>query len=842
MWTLRTSKVGFGPVVMAFLLISSLLLIGPCHAAEPSRPQNLVAGLAAEFEPVPNYADTVDAADPHQLTDGVYSKGRNRNIEGVGSRAIWGQKSTVGWVHVTPITIRFDLGRSQRIDGISLSSAAGAAGVYWPRAIAIMVSDDGKAWRFAGELMSLSRHKSLPKIQQYSEHRFEAQGLNQQGRYIAFIVSISGTPFFFSDEIEVYATSDTKSAAKIGGPTFDSMEAARKYVADNATRFGVGTRLARDYMAIREELIAAKLLPAKRKELSNQLEAAAAQIDTVAVPPAAQFRGQLPLNEPHARMLGVHGALLAARGLPPFFAWKNHRYDYLEWLDAPPAADAAVAMQVSLLGDEQRGDAFWVGNASSSDRKVEISLTSSSGTLPKGLRLYQVPWVDTAQNAPMPCALLPIDGSGDRYQFTMPAGLTTKVWCQVDGSALPPGNHRVVLTLRSAGREMRVPLDVRIRPLPAALVKAAGDKLSLGFWDYTDRQGAYAINPGNIPAAIALARDYGTDMPSGGPRLLPQPAESDFDKDHNLIKAPDYTELDEWVARWPNSHTYTVFLNWEKPTFAGTQMGTPAFEARVSAWGKALLNHLQKLQLRPSQMGLLLIDEPTTDEKDAILAGWLQAFKKGAPELTFLNDPVWPDPTKSNHQDAMTLPAIICPNLQIFLQNKKVSEKYYGDLQAAGQSLWFYQCSAAARLTDPTRYFRYQAWWAFHYNADAIHYWALGDTGGAINSWNEYTAGRRLAFTPAFIGPTELYKTVQLEAIRDGMQDHRTFTLLRAAAAASSNTTLKAQATQLLSDLKLEELYGKTAQDYSWNTASGHDAPDRFREHTLELLDKLGKS
>lgn len=824
--------------LVCLLLAVAATLVMPSMAAGAVPGRNLVAGLPAQYDPAPTYADTADEGDIHQLTDGLYGKPLPADVSDVGAGAIWSQRTaTVGWQYVSPLSITFDLGSSQRIGCVSVSTAAGSAGVYWPRAIALMVSDDKKDWRFAGELVSLSRGDGLPKVQEYSQHRFVARDLHISGRYVAFVVSLSGTPFFFSDEIEVYADTNLKAPLQKGVAVGD-FAAAQKFVMDNATCFGVETRMARDYAAIREELQLANLLPARKKELGQQLEKAAAQIGEVPVAAANKFKAILPLNAPHSEMMKVHGAVLASRGLSPLFIWKNHRFDYVEWLDKPPVVKTAGELNISVLGNERRGDAFWIGNASQRDQQVTLTVAGPRGAKRGWLRLYQVPWVDTAQGAPMPCALVPLQVQGGKYTLTLPAGMTSKLWCEVEGGALPAGSHRTVINLKSGSNALRISLAINSIPSPVA--SFAGDDLGLGLWDYTDHQGAYAINPKNLKAAIALARDYGVDMPSAGPAVLPPPQATDFDANDQLIKALDFRVLDEWVARWPNARAYTVFINQQAGTFAGAAMGTPAFEARLGAWGRAILAHLKTLKLRPEQLPILILDEPRTAEQDAILAGWIKAFKKGAPELVIFSDPIWPDPSQSPHQEAFTLPDILCPNMQVFLRDKKISEEYYLARQAAGQPLWFYECSAAARLSDPTSYFRLQAWWAFRYGATSVHYWALGDTGGAINSWNEYTGGRGLAYTPAFIGEDSAIGSVQFEAIREGVQDYRAFTILRQRAESSRNEALKQEAARLLSPASLETVCN-FREDYSWRTARDHAAADRFRAQVLGLIEKIEK-
>ncbi|MCX7008927.1 MAG: hypothetical protein NTY53_17055, partial [Kiritimatiellaeota bacterium] len=167
-------------------LLLGLLVFGSCRAAE-----NLALGKGYKLDPRPNYSYCTDPGDKTQLTDGQYTKGH-----------FWTQKSTVGWNHASSATITLDLGAVQPIRGASFNTAAGVAGVEWPLGITVLVSDDGKKFFPAGELVGLdAKHGDLPHAG-YAVHRFWTDALKTHGRYVMFLVAPGG-PFVFVDEIEI---------------------------------------------------------------------------------------------------------------------------------------------------------------------------------------------------------------------------------------------------------------------------------------------------------------------------------------------------------------------------------------------------------------------------------------------------------------------------------------------------------------------------------------------------------------------------------------------------------------------------------------------------------------
>src|SRR6266542_3779071 len=95
--------------------------------------KNIALHRPYTLTPAPNYTLSTDPEDAAQLTDGGYSE-----------TGFWPHKSTVGWTHVSPVSIVVDLGQDAPIAGASFDTAAGRAGVQFPSAIWVLVSVDGK--------------------------------------------------------------------------------------------------------------------------------------------------------------------------------------------------------------------------------------------------------------------------------------------------------------------------------------------------------------------------------------------------------------------------------------------------------------------------------------------------------------------------------------------------------------------------------------------------------------------------------------------------------------------------------------------------------------------------
>ncbi len=778
---------------------------------------NVARGCPVRFNPAPNYGLCTDPEDARQLTDGEYSAGY-----------FWVQRGTVGWSGAQMITITLDLGTVQPIAGLSFNTAAGAAQVTWPRALHTAVSDDGYIWREAGNLVAMSKR---PPRRGYAVHRYVVSGLKTRGRFVRLVV-VPGGPYVFCDEIEVLRGPESLLAGPAPGRL--ARDSVLSSPADwNPTRTGIYRRLRADLEAARAALRAARLPAARKKELQARLDSAEQAIFDIADPDPETFRTLFPLNDTHARILAIHAPILRARGLPPFFAWHKHRYAFLRPHEAPRSAPAAPpTLSLRLMGGEFRAESFLLTNTTEQPVTARVRVQGLPGApYPEWLRLSAVPWTDTAQGVPVAAALPDAETADGAYLVPVPAGITRKVWLTVDSAALTPGQYQGELLVEAVGPPLRLPLRLNISP-----IRMQTPRLSLGMWDYTNGGGVYGISRRNVDAAIRLQRSHFVDTPWATSGALRWPGAEAFDAQHRLKAPLTFDALDQWIDQWPGARNYFVFAA-VNDTFAGAKIGTAAFNGRVASWAKALAQHLRDRGLKPEQLGILLVDEPQTDEQDAIIAAWAGAIKAAAPELTLFEDPIWERPDQAKIQEALTRVDILCPNVSLFYRGGPAVARYFAQRQAAGQKLWFYQCSGPARLFDPSRYHRLQSWHAFRYGAVGIGFWAFGDTGGAKSSWNEYAASGT-AYAPAFLGVADATDSVHWQAVREGIEDYEYLAMLRDAAARAEDPRLKTRAEALLAEASAAVI-GRYRPEYDWSRGTGHDAPDRYRLRVLSLLEQM---
>ena len=135
----------------------------------------------------------------------------------------------------------------------------------------------------------------------------------------------------------VAAASSLLLIAALGWPYVSARVRMFKDARDIRSR--IVDRLDANAALVRTELETAPMTVAQRAALRARLVEAARGIASIARPDPARFTTVLPLNATHAGILAVHGAMLAATGLPPVVVWKTHRYDAVPPPGSPAATD-----------------------------------------------------------------------------------------------------------------------------------------------------------------------------------------------------------------------------------------------------------------------------------------------------------------------------------------------------------------------------------------------------------------------------------------------------------------------------------------------------------------------
>lgn len=796
-------------IVFALIMAAAVRTI----AAAPDNPKNLARGQTYEMEPAPSYHLCTDADDRTQLTDGVYTEGY-----------FWTQKTTVGWQNAHLVTITIDLENVQPIEGLSFNTAAGTAGVHWPRSILVLVSDDSKTYYLAGDVVELSAvENGEPKAQGYGLHRFITRKFRTRGQYVKLLIFGTG-PFVFADEIEVYKGPDAFLTAAVPGERIDDIDAFCRKI---AVLRGVRRRLRLDLAEVRSQAVACDRAAVWEKTF-QQIEAEIADLN---FDPGPDFRTVLPLNDLHRRIFAIQAELWRSQGMSGLVVWPKNRWDPLSPTERPDAGD--VAVDVEMMSNEFRGAAFNFSNAAEETARLALAIEGlPGGTNPDYITAHEVPFTDTASGVPVAAAMPTLDQRRGRYSLAVEPGMTKQVWLNFHPRTVPSGTHRGRLVIGPGRRD--IPIRFKVYPFRFP----DRPTLHLGGWDYTDVDARYEVTPENRAAFIQHMIEHFVDSPWATSRVL---SRGRYDKDGNLIEDPDPQYFKTWLERWPNARNYYVFASVGN-TFAGFKTGTPEFRNAVGNWIGWWAAKLREWKIPPEMLGILLVDEPRAHEQDDTIIAYAEVIRNAAPEVVVWEDPIWTQPWQARPR-MFELSDVLCPNLPMLIAQGRKFADFYAKQREAGRTLWFYSCSGPGKLLDPYSYHRMQHWFCWKYQAAGSGFWAFGDSNGA-SSWNEYLALRG-AYTPVFLDDRTVTAGKHMEAIREGIEDYEYLVMLRdrvakLEAGGKSGAAIK-KAKGLLESAADRVIEGQTPEALNWREDKDRSVADRVRIEILQMMTTLGE-
>ena len=817
-----STRTALSAVTLTIVLSPALAVSASSAYAQSAANQerNLALGRSYTMAPRPNYALTADAGDDRQLTDGAYTD----------PRAFWLRSSTVGWeLNNRTVTIVIDLQKVQAISGLSFSTAAGRADVRWPRSIFVLVSDDGTHFYPVGDLTTPSAESAGPPTTGYAPFRFVTNRLMTHGRYVALVIEPRGL-YTFCDEIEVYGGDDSWLSSPLSG---DSTSDLDDFFIHAHMRASIDRRLSADLQAARVSLAAAQVDDTARDALTHELNAVADLTPTIRSPEPNDFVAVLPLNDLHARIFAVQGLIAQADGLPELSAWPVNPWDFVRPLDKPPFTGGLDAVSIAAMNGETRAGAVCFSNSSGRALTISLHLAGlTDGTSASDVHLYEVVWTDTRELVPVADALLPLaDGAAT---LTLPAGMTRQVWVRFSPRARAPGLFIGHLEATTDDVSLRVPLELKV--LEGRFPERP--TLHVGGWDYTNAYGSryLGLTPGNVAPFIDRLHALGVDSPWATAQVMPP---GRFDMLGELVEPPDTTAFDNWVASFPGASRYFVFLSASDRLGAVSATETARFAAAVEHWITFWAAHAAQMNIQPSQLMLLIVDEPHSAAQDDRIMMWAGAIKAAQPNIGIWEDPTYPDPAGSKPR-LLDVSDELALERSLMVEHGATYVDFYRRRGQQGQALAIYGASGPARLLDPYTYYRLQAWVAADIGATSSFFWSFADDAGG-HSWNEY-ATIQAPYSPFFLSDTDVTISKHSEAIHEGTEDFEYLVMLRNLTAAldrSEGSTSLSAARGILETATGHVLEAPGVADFEWTSDKDRTLAERTRLALADALDAL---
>ncbi|MCD6352190.1 MAG: discoidin domain-containing protein, partial [Armatimonadetes bacterium] len=732
----------------------------------------------------------------------------------------------------SPAFVTVDLGAVKPISGFSFNTAAGVAGVRWPASVMVFVSDDGKQWYEVCDLVREASPGFLPEYGTYAVRKLSTTSVKTHGRYVQFVL-LAGGPYAFVDEVEVYAGPPGYLSQALSGEPVSDVPTAMKSLRVYHRAQG---QMRRDLDAIRSYLEACKLPEERRQQFlaeAQKLETAIASMPRL---PEQGFRAVLPFNDVHRQILGLQARIWRAEKKPTLRVWHCHRWDYLAPTAEPSEGSGAPALEVRMMRGEVRADVVNFTSAAEADLELRLRLTGlPGGANPPYVRVFEVPHVGTTAYRSIAAALVPARRDGGDYVVKVPRGMAAQVWLEFRPDDLRPGRYEGTLVAAAEGlAPVRVPVRLTVSPLRFP----ERTSLLLGGWSYTDRTSGWGVTKANRDAFILYLKDHCVNAPWATGSTMP---EGTYDDQNRLVEAPDTRRFDEWAKSWAGSRMYMVFLA-RGDSFAGAKMGTPAFDARLGEWAHFWARHLQEIGIKPSQLGLLIYDEPRDERGYNITVAWARAIHAAEPEFKTFVDPIPASP--KGLEKVLQAVDMLCPNRVHWLTRDWLAP-LYSRYRQQGKQLCFYSCSGPARSFDPFAYYLLQEWHCFKVGATGSFFWSFGDIRSA-DVWNEYATEGPGPYAPLFLAADEVISAKGMEAIREGVEDYEYLVMLQKRLGELKGTHKVPQrvlrrAAEVLEKGVDEVLAAAPEAEFTWHMQRDRRVADRVRSRVLDALEALSR-
>jgi len=731
-----------------------LLLLLLCHCLPADALENLAYRKSYTFSPKPNYPLCTDDTDAVQLTDG----------RKLGSQ--WTSKSTVGWRKPEPaVEIVIDLGQNCAVGEVRIHTVGGGvATVEFPEFAAVLLSDDGRRFKFAG----MVSNRDLMNVRGFGYRGVSRTliigDINAAGRYVKVAMRPKGLTLF-TDEVEVFG---------------EPLSAAGSYqLRDNLEVFKTpGELLGRidDYLQLQESVTIAseavkearqKFLSPAQIENHSELEKPSQEINF------PKDRIYLPgeIREIKAKTGKIKAGIYKIEYGKPFVCLPANPMDIVFEKEVHLRKNPG-RINVQMWQNEYESAAFNIVSCSDEPLKMAVTISSLKG--PSGqtidsnktFTVRRAVYVKGSEIGSIADALV----LQNEHPFTLDPGEVTQIWLTIFNPTLAPGGYKSTISV-SATTERGEKLPQENIPISIKVDKNKfPNKVALNTcnWAYYE---------------VASASEMAEDLRSHHINVYVIPAQDlpfpRFSSDApGIIREPNYARLDTVLGRHKYADTFLIGLNFsiaEKDfgRFGDVEWMTPAWKEVFTSWLKELVGHLKNRGIGYDRFVLYPFDETIADDyyelaklvkdTDPKIRLYANSFGKGPKEFMRFRKLI----------DVWCLQDSHCTRYP----------DWFETIKGFGKELWTYECLRPMKAKEPYSYYRLLPWRAFNRGQTGAGFWTyyygLGYKPGAV-PWNDTL--RPHGFSGVVYGAkaspvAELRESIvpsrRWEAWREGVEDYQ---------------------------------------------------------------------
>jgi hypothetical protein len=716
--------------------------------------ENLAYRRSYTFSAKPNYPLCTDSSDAVQLTDG----------RKLGSQ--WTNKSTVGWRKPEPaVEIVIDLEQNCAVSEVRIHTVGGGvATVEFPEFAAVLLSDDGRRFKFA----ALVSNRDLANVRGFGyrgvSRTLTIGDINAAGRYVKVVMRPKGLTLF-TDEVEIFG---------------EPISAAGNYrLRDNLEVFSSDEELLSridDYLQLQESVnITSDAVKEIRLKFLDR-----AQIESLS-------ELEIPSQEVHFPKERIYspGEIREIKNKTGKIKAGIYKIEYGKPFVCLPANPMEILYEKKMLRRKSTGRigvTMWQGEyesaafdiASCSDVPLKMTVTISSlknldGKLIESDKTFTVRravYVKASEIGSIADALI----LQNERPFTLAPGEVTQIWLTIFNPTLIPGLYKGTVSVSAQTEDGEklpsedIPISINIEknkfPVKVALKTCN--------WAYYE---------------VASASEIAEDLYSHRTNVYVIPAQDlpflRFSSDApGIVREPDYTRLDTVLDRHNYADTFLIGLNFSVSKkdfgrFGNVEWMTPAWKKVFSSWLIDLVEHLKERSIGYDRFVLYPFDETIADDyyelaklikqTDPMVRLYANSFGKGPKEFMRFRELI----------DVWCLQDSHCMRYP----------DWFETIKNFGKELWTYECLRPMKAKEPYSYYRLLPWRAFKRNQTGAGFWSyyygLGFDPGAV-PWNDTLRPHGFSgvvygakASPVSLNGENIIPSRRWEAWREGVEDYQ---------------------------------------------------------------------